>query len=178
MLFHAMFIFWICRPLKAKGSLTACAEFCRREFGITHTTIQFEHEHESGEFHKYMPGAPRQEEKIGVAKPCVACRSAAELASGGGDALQSIQVRPKGFRHHHGTICLLVIFQDRQPGSAHRQAAAVQRVDAAPSCPPSRGGSAGWRAAPGKPQNSSRRKSLYIPGWKAATLPGRRFWRS
>lgn len=25
------------------------------KFGITHTTIQFEHEHEPGEFHKYMP---------------------------------------------------------------------------------------------------------------------------
>jgi len=26
-----------------------------REFGITHTTIQFEHQHEPGKFHKYMP---------------------------------------------------------------------------------------------------------------------------
>jgi len=25
------------------------------EFGITHTTIQFEHQHEPGKFHKYMP---------------------------------------------------------------------------------------------------------------------------
>ncbi|HEX5410609.1 MAG TPA: cation diffusion facilitator family transporter, partial [Terriglobia bacterium] len=25
------------------------------EFGITHTTIQFEHEHEPGKFHQYMP---------------------------------------------------------------------------------------------------------------------------
>ncbi len=30
-------------------------EIIEREFGITHTTIQFEHEHESGEFHTYMP---------------------------------------------------------------------------------------------------------------------------
>ncbi len=30
-------------------------ENLRSEFGITHTTIQFEHEHEPGEFHKYMP---------------------------------------------------------------------------------------------------------------------------
>ena len=30
-------------------------EIVEREFGITHTTIQFEHEHESGEFHTYMP---------------------------------------------------------------------------------------------------------------------------
>ncbi len=34
----------------------------RREFGITHTTIQFEHEHEAGEFHKYMP-APAKRKK-------------------------------------------------------------------------------------------------------------------
>ena len=25
------------------------------EFGITHTTIQFEHTHPPGDFHKYMP---------------------------------------------------------------------------------------------------------------------------
>jgi cobalt-zinc-cadmium efflux system protein len=30
-------------------------ENLRSEFGITHTTIQFEHEHEPGKFHKYMP---------------------------------------------------------------------------------------------------------------------------
>ncbi|HVB29369.1 MAG TPA: cation diffusion facilitator family transporter [Terriglobia bacterium] len=30
-------------------------EVLASEFGITHSTIQFEHEHESGEFHKYMP---------------------------------------------------------------------------------------------------------------------------
>ncbi len=34
------------------------------KFGITHTTIQFEHQHEPGEFHKYMPepaGSSRKE---------------------------------------------------------------------------------------------------------------------
>lgn len=31
-------------------------EVLAREFGITHTTIQFEHTHEPGDFHKYMPG--------------------------------------------------------------------------------------------------------------------------
>jgi cobalt-zinc-cadmium efflux system protein len=30
-------------------------EILEAEFGITHTTIQFEHEHEPGEFHTYMP---------------------------------------------------------------------------------------------------------------------------
>lgn len=30
-------------------------EIVESEFGITHTTIQFEHQHEPGEFHKYMP---------------------------------------------------------------------------------------------------------------------------
>lgn len=30
-------------------------ENLKSEFGITHTTIQFEHMHEPGEFHKYMP---------------------------------------------------------------------------------------------------------------------------
>ncbi|MEJ2007506.1 MAG: cation diffusion facilitator family transporter [Acidobacteriota bacterium] len=30
-------------------------ETVANKFGITHTTIQFEHEHEPGEFHKYMP---------------------------------------------------------------------------------------------------------------------------
>ena len=30
-------------------------ELLSRDFGIWHTTIQFEHEHESGDFHKYMP---------------------------------------------------------------------------------------------------------------------------
>ena len=30
-------------------------EVLAHKFGITHSTIQFEHEHESGEFHKYMP---------------------------------------------------------------------------------------------------------------------------
>ncbi len=29
------------------------------EFGITHTTIQFEHQHEPGKFHKYMPEPAR-----------------------------------------------------------------------------------------------------------------------
>ncbi|HVB29170.1 MAG TPA: cation diffusion facilitator family transporter [Terriglobia bacterium] len=34
------------------------------EFGITHTTIQFEHQHEPGEFHKYMPKpAPSAQKK-------------------------------------------------------------------------------------------------------------------
>jgi cobalt-zinc-cadmium efflux system protein len=33
------------------------------EFGITHTTIQFEHQHEPGKFHKYMPEPARAEHK-------------------------------------------------------------------------------------------------------------------
>ena len=35
-----------------------CRRICEaleREFGITHTTIQFEHTHAPGDFHKYMP---------------------------------------------------------------------------------------------------------------------------
>jgi cobalt-zinc-cadmium efflux system protein len=32
-------------------------EMLAREFGITHTTIQFEHTHEPGDFHRYMPEA-------------------------------------------------------------------------------------------------------------------------
>ncbi|HET9179351.1 MAG TPA: cation diffusion facilitator family transporter [Terriglobia bacterium] len=31
-------------------------EIVASEFGITHTTVQFEHQHEPGAFHKYMPG--------------------------------------------------------------------------------------------------------------------------
>lgn len=38
-------------------------EIVEREFGITHTTIQFEHEHESGEFHTYMPEPARSSQK-------------------------------------------------------------------------------------------------------------------
>jgi hypothetical protein len=30
-------------------------EVLAREFGITHTTIQFEHTHAPGDFHRYMP---------------------------------------------------------------------------------------------------------------------------
>lgn len=37
-------------------------EVLASEFGITHTTIQFEHTHPPGEFHKYMP-KPAQTEK-------------------------------------------------------------------------------------------------------------------
>jgi cobalt-zinc-cadmium efflux system protein len=33
------------------------------EFGITHTTIQFEHQHEPGKFHKYMPEPVRASRK-------------------------------------------------------------------------------------------------------------------
>ena len=32
-------------------------EALHQEFGITHTTIQFEHTHEPGDFHRYMPEA-------------------------------------------------------------------------------------------------------------------------
>ncbi len=30
-------------------------EVLASEFGITHTTIQFEHTHAPGDFHRYMP---------------------------------------------------------------------------------------------------------------------------
>ena len=30
-------------------------ELLASEFGITHTTIQFEHTHPPGDFHRYMP---------------------------------------------------------------------------------------------------------------------------
>jgi len=33
------------------------------EFGITHTTIQFEHQHEPGQFHRYMPEPVRSARK-------------------------------------------------------------------------------------------------------------------
>jgi len=38
-------------------------EVLANEFGITHTTIQFEHTHEPGDFHKYMPEPTRSTEK-------------------------------------------------------------------------------------------------------------------
>ena len=39
-------------------------EVLARKFGITHSTIQFEHQHELGEFHKYMPEpAPAAQKK-------------------------------------------------------------------------------------------------------------------
>ncbi len=38
-------------------------EALANEFGITHTTIQFEHTHEPGDFHKYMPAPARPLEK-------------------------------------------------------------------------------------------------------------------
>ena len=38
-------------------------EVLEREFGITHTTIQFEHTHPPGEFHTYMPEPARHLEK-------------------------------------------------------------------------------------------------------------------
>ncbi|MFB3923667.1 MAG: cation diffusion facilitator family transporter [Terriglobia bacterium] len=36
-------------------------EVLAREFGIHHTTIQFEHTHEEGDFHRYMPEPARSE---------------------------------------------------------------------------------------------------------------------
>ncbi|HKS96497.1 MAG TPA: cation diffusion facilitator family transporter [Terriglobia bacterium] len=38
-------------------------EMLKSEFGITHTTIQFEHTHPPGEFHTYMPEPARRAEK-------------------------------------------------------------------------------------------------------------------
>jgi cobalt-zinc-cadmium efflux system protein len=41
-------------------------EICKaveREFGISHTTIQFEHTHEPGDFHRYMPEPARTARK-------------------------------------------------------------------------------------------------------------------
>ncbi len=38
-------------------------ELLAREFGITHTTIQFEHTHEPGDFHRYMPEPVPSSEK-------------------------------------------------------------------------------------------------------------------
>jgi len=38
-------------------------EALQREFGITHTTIQFEHTHAPGDFHKYMPSPAPPVEK-------------------------------------------------------------------------------------------------------------------
>jgi cobalt-zinc-cadmium efflux system protein len=41
-------------------------EICKaveREFGIAHTTVQFEHTHEPGDFHRYMPEPARSERK-------------------------------------------------------------------------------------------------------------------
>ena len=34
-----------------------------KKFGITHATIQFEHHHEPGQFHKYMPEPVRSARK-------------------------------------------------------------------------------------------------------------------
>src|SRR4051794_7016126 len=38
------------------------------------------------------------------------------------------QVRPKRLRHHHAAVGLLIVLDDRHPGAANRQAAAIQRV--------------------------------------------------
>src|SRR5580700_3047301 len=38
------------------------------------------------------------------------------------------QIRPQRLRHYHAAIPLLVVFDDRHPGAAHSQAAAVQRM--------------------------------------------------
>jgi cobalt-zinc-cadmium efflux system protein len=37
-------------------------EMLADEFGINHTTIQFEHTHQPGDFHKYMPGPASRSE--------------------------------------------------------------------------------------------------------------------
>src|ERR1700723_2926518 len=39
------------------------------------------------------------------------------------------QIRPQRFGNDDAAVGLLVIFDDRDPGASHRQAAAVQRVD-------------------------------------------------
>lgn len=48
-------------------STSASENICReinevlaRQFGITHTTLQFEHTHAPGDFHRYMPEPPRR----------------------------------------------------------------------------------------------------------------------
>ena len=47
------------------------------------------------------------------------------------------QIRPQSLRNHDAAVLLLVIFDDREPGAADRQAAAVQGVDVIRlSCPP------------------------------------------
>src|SRR3984957_15283362 len=38
------------------------------------------------------------------------------------------QVRAQHLRDHHTAVLLLIVFNDRDPGAAHRQAAAVQRM--------------------------------------------------
>src|SRR5215467_7240307 len=44
------------------------------------------------------------------------------------DTLGPTHIRPQSFRNNHAAVGLLVVFQDRQPGTADGQAAAVERV--------------------------------------------------
>jgi hypothetical protein len=44
------------------------------------------------------------------------------------NSIHSTHVGTEGFRNEHGAVSLLVVFEDRQPGAADGQAAAVERV--------------------------------------------------
>jgi len=57
--FHAMscHVYILDMPTSASETIAhQIRKAVAAEFGITHTTIQFEHQHGPGEFHKYMPG--------------------------------------------------------------------------------------------------------------------------
>ena len=89
------------------------------------------------------------------------------------DPLQPAHVRPQSLRDQHRAVGLLIILQNRQPGPAHGQPAAVEgvhkfvlRLRARPAC------SGYWPAAPGTTRNWSRTKSRGRAAAPEATLPG------
>ncbi len=87
-------------------------------------------------------------------------------------------IRPQRLRHHDAAVGLLVILQNRQPSAPNGQSAAVQGMhEFASSClPPDANGY--WPAAPETTRSSSRKKFREKASAPAATLPGRRSWRS